>query len=156
MAIDLVVERATRAPGLPDDATIARWVEAALAGTRPEAALGLRIVDEGEGAALNARYRGREGPTNVLSFPSELPPGLGIDLLGDLVLCAPVVAAEAMAQGKAPGDHWAHLVVHGVLHLLGYDHQHEEEAERMETREREVLARLGVGDPYEPAPGSPC
>ena len=101
-----------------------------------------------EGAELNVRYRGREGPTNVLSFVSELPDDLGIDLLGDLVLCAPVVAAEAGDQGKAPADHWAHLVVHGVLHLLGHDHQADADAERMEAREREVLAGLGIDDPY--------
>lgn len=154
MGLDLVVERATQAPGLPDDATIARWVEAALAGVRPDAALGMRIVDAAEGAELNARYRRREGPTNVLSFPADpadLPPGVGLDLLGDLVLCAPVVAEEARAQGKPVVAHWAHLVVHGVLHLLGYDHEEDAQAERMETREREVLAALGIADPYAPA-----
>ena len=107
-----------------------------------------RIVDEAEGRALNERWRGRDHATNVLSFPAELPPGVALPLLGDLVVCAPVVAREAAEQGKAEADHWAHLVIHGTLHLLGFDHETEAEATVMEDLERALLAGLGIGDPY--------
>lgn len=106
------------------------------------------MVGRAEGSDLNHRYRGRPGPTNVLSFPFEAPPGVRSACLGDIVLCAPVVAEEAADQGKPPADHWAHLVVHGILHLLGHDHHNEVEAARMEALEVRVLRRLGVGDPY--------
>ena len=112
------------------------------------AQLTVRIVDEAEGTELNERYRHRTGPTNVLSFPFEQPALLQPPLLGDIVLCAPVVAREAAAQGKAPAAHWAHLVVHGVLHLLGHDHEDERQAEEMEALERDILATLGLPDPY--------
>jgi probable rRNA maturation factor len=108
----------------------------------------LRVVGREEGAGLNLRYRGKSGATNVLAFPLEAPPGLPGGGLGDVVICAPVVAEEAAQQGKAPAAHWAHLVIHGILHLLGHDHQTEAQAARMEAAEVEVLARLGFGDPY--------
>lgn len=133
--------------GVPDEARLRAWVAAALAG-REDAELTVRVVDEAEIAALNATYRGKEGPTNVLSFPADLPPEVASPLLGDVVICAPVVAAQAEAQGKALEAHWAHMVVHGCLHLLGYDHIEAAEAEAMEGREREVLAHLGFPDPY--------
>ena len=111
--------------------------------------LSLRLVDEAESADLNQRYRGKAGPTNVLSFPFEPPPGIkGPRYLGDLVICVPVVAREAAEQGKAPEAHWAHLVVHGVLHLLGYDHLDEAEAQAMEALETRLLANLGFPPPY--------
>lgn len=141
------VQRESAGP-VPDDAAFARWVSAALAGRREAAAVSVRVVDAEEGRALNAQWRGRDAPTNVLSFPAELPEELGLPLLGDLVLCVPVVRREAAEQGKAEADHWAHLVVHGVLHLLGMDHQEDAEAEVMEAAEREVLAGLGIADPY--------
>ncbi len=97
---------------------------------------------------LNRRYRDRDYATNVLSFPAELPAGLQLPLLGDIVICAPVVAREAGEQGKKLRNHYAHLTVHGVLHLLGHEHQHDTEAERMEKLERSILARLGIADPY--------
>lgn len=146
-AIEVEVQRESAGPA-PDDAAFARWVGAALAGRREQAIVSLRIVDAEEGRALNARWRGRDGPTNVLSFPAELPEELGLPLLGDLVLCAPVVLREAAEQGKTEQAHWAHLVVHGVLHLLGMDHQDDAEAEAMEAVERAVLAALGIADPY--------
>jgi probable rRNA maturation factor len=108
----------------------------------------VRIVDTEEGQALNLQYRGRDYATNVLSFPVELPPGVNLPLIGDLVICAPVVAREAAEQGKKPADHWAHLTIHGTLHLLGYDHIDEAEAETMEALETRVLAGLGIADPY--------
>jgi probable rRNA maturation factor len=108
----------------------------------------IRIVDADEGQALNLQYRGRDYATNVLSFPADLPPGVNLPLIGDLVICAPVVAREAAEQGKKPTDHWAHMTVHGTLHLLGYDHMEDAEAEAMEALETRILAGLGIADPY--------
>ena len=138
--------------GLPASVSFRRWVAAALAGaghTR-DTELSIRIVDSAEGRELNHQYRGKDYATNVLSFPVELPEGLDIEipLIGDLVICAPVVAREADEQGKPVRHHWAHLTVHGTLHLLGYDHIVEAEAEAMEALERRILATLGIPDPY--------
>ena len=138
--------------GLPAAASFRKWVAAALAGRGGEADLAIRVVDEEEGRSLNRRYRGKDYPTNVLSFPADLPEGLpkGVTLpmLGDLVICAPVVEREAREQGKPLAAHYAHLTVHGVLHLLGWDHENDRDADCMEQREREILATLGIGDPY--------
>lgn len=153
---EITVQRDSRAAHVPDDAQFQRWAAAALAGSEHPWQLNIRVVGEQIGRRLNARYRKRDGATNVLSFRSELPDGVaaaleqetGVRPLGDLVICAPVVRAEAARQAKAVADHWAHLVVHGVLHLLGFDHQQDREAERMEARETETLGRLGIADPY--------
>jgi probable rRNA maturation factor len=136
--------------GLPAAASFRRWVEAALRGAKRRRAteLSIRVVDASEGRALNRDYRGKDYATNVLSFEAELPPGVSLPLIGDIVICAPVVAREAAEQGKLLRDHWAHLTVHGVLHLLGYDHLEEAEAEAMEALETRVLAGLGIPDPY--------
>lgn len=134
--------------GLPAAATLRAYAEAALAGRREDGELSVRIVDADEGRALNRDYRDKDYATNVLSFSAELPPGVPLPILGDLVLCAPVVAREAEEQGKPLKHHYAHMLVHGVLHLLGHDHMDEAEAEAMETIEREVLAGLGIPDPY--------
>jgi probable rRNA maturation factor len=125
-------------------------VAAALGGARRRkpAEVAIRIVGADEGQALNRDYRGKDYATNVLSFPAELPPGVDLPLIGDLAICAPVVAREAAEQGKKPRDHWAHLTVHGTLHLLGYDHIEDAEAEAMEALETRILAGLGIGDPY--------
>ena len=150
MTLDLDVQRHHQMPSVPGDAELGLWCRAALAGRcdhRVE--LTVRIVDEEEGGELNQRYRGKPGPTNVLTFCYDLPDVVGSGLIGDLVICAPVVEQEALAQGKAPHAHWAHMVVHGVLHLLGYDHGTDREAERMEGLEREILEGLGFPDPYE-------
>jgi probable rRNA maturation factor len=138
--------------GVPSPASFRRWVEAALKGARRRKAteVAIRIVDADEGQALNLQYRGRDYATNVLSFPADLPPGLNLPLIGDLVICAPVVAREADEQGKAPAAHWAHMTIHGTLHLLGYDHIEDAEAEAMEALETRVLAGLGIADPYAP------
>lgn len=133
----------------PTRAQFLRWIRAALAGRRRDASLTVRVVDADEGAALNHQWRRKRGATNVLSFPvPDAPPAMP-DLLGDLVICSPVVHTEAVAQGKSPEAHWAHLVVHGTLHLLGHDHLRAGEARVMESLERDILSRLGYPDPYE-------
>ncbi len=134
--------------GLPAAGTLRAYAEAALAGRREDGELSVRIVDSDEGRALNRDYRDKDYATNVLSFPAELPPGVPLPILGDLVLCAPVIAREAEEQGKPLKHHYAHMLVHGVLHLLGHDHMDEAEAEAMEAIEREVLAGLDIPDPY--------
>ncbi len=145
MKLDL--QLATKAGALPARADFETWAETALE-DEPRRGLVIRVVDEAESRALNRDFRGRDKPTNVLSFPFEPPPGVPSDHLGDLVICAPVVAREAAGQGKPPAHHWAHMVVHGVLHLRGFDHLEPEEAEEMEARERALLTRLGIPDPY--------
>lgn len=132
---------------VPDPAEIDRWVRAAL-GAADDRELNIRVVNESEMAELNSRYRHKEGPTNVLSFPFESPPGVNSAILGDIVICAPVVRREAGEQGKALAAHWAHMVVHGVMHLRGYDHENEADAERMEAAETEILTGLGFPAPY--------
>ena len=147
MTIEVDLQLATDYRPLPDPAKFTAWARKALSETA-DAELTLRLVDRQESRALNAAYRDRDGPTNVLSFPADLPDGIGIPLLGDIVICAPLVAEEAEVQGKAVEAHWAHLVFHGVLHLLGHDHQKDREAEAMETLEIELLNSLGYGNPY--------
>lgn len=136
--------------GLPSSASFRRWVAAALRGARHKrrTELAIRIVGNAEGLALNNAYRGRDYATNVLSFPAEPPPGVTFALIGDLAICAPVVQREAAEQGKSARDHWAHLTIHGVLHLLGYDHVEEGQAEVMEALETRILARLDIANPY--------
>lgn len=136
--------------GVPSATSFRQWVDAALKGVRRRkpAELAIRIVNLQEGRELNRAYRQRDYATNVLSFPAELPPGVKLPLLGDLAICAPVVAREAVEQNKRPRDHWAHLTVHGTLHLLGHDHIDDAEAEAMEALEARILAGLGIADPY--------
>ena len=148
MTVHVDVQYALAGEGAPTPADFERWAAAAI-DQDGEAELTVRVVDEAESADLNGRYRGKNGPTNVLSFPFENPPGVQLPLLGDLVICAPVVQREAAEQGKTPTAHWAHMTVHGTLHLLGYDHIEDEEAVIMEQREVEILEGLGFGDPYE-------
>lgn len=145
--LELEVQAATDSPDLPSHEDFRRWAAAAV--TRTEAELLVRIVDVEESAELNVRYRDKQGPTNVLSFPFVVPPGVTSELLGDLVICAPLVRQEAEAQGKATQAHWAHLTVHGVLHLQGYDHQTDAEAAIMEAEEIAILGKLGYPNPYE-------
>jgi probable rRNA maturation factor len=148
--LEVGVSYAAPRRGVPASASFRRWVEAALHGARhrESAELSIRIVGAREGRALNRQYRGKDYPTNVLSFPVELPLGVASPLLGDLVICAPVVMREAREQHKVPRDHYAHLTVHGVLHLLGFDHQDERDAIQMEALETRILAALGIADPY--------
>jgi probable rRNA maturation factor len=148
--IELHLSYAVPRRGIPSAASFRRWAEAALAGARHRkpAELSVRIVGTREGRALNHRYRDRDYATNVLSFPIELPRGVASPLLGDIVICAPVVAREAREQDKSVRDHYAHLTIHGVLHLLGFDHQNDTDAAKMETLETRMLAGLGIADPY--------
>lgn len=165
--MELTVDRqvACDTPSIPASTSMEAWVRAAvIAGSAPcpaSAELTVRIVAEAESAELNENYRGRVGATNVLSFPFDLPPGIDADaltamptLLGDLVICAPVVLREAAEQSKAPTAHWAHLVVHGVLHLLGRDHIEPAEAMCMETLETAIMRGLGFPPPYEVPTGT--
>ncbi|WP_416137525.1 rRNA maturation RNase YbeY [Halomonas sp. HK25] len=144
---------AIEAEDLPSQADLEAWVAAVF--DRHEVAddseLTVRLVDVEESRQLNRDYRGHDKPTNVLSFPFECPPGVALPLLGDLLICHPVVAAEAAEQDKSRRDHYAHMVVHGTLHLLGHDHIEDGEAEAMEGLEREILAGLGIDDPYREA-----
>ena len=135
-------------PEIPDVALMQRWVTAALQRHFDALEQTIRIVDEAESQLLNKTYRGKNRPTNVLSFPVEDCDFLDYDLLGDLVICAPVVAAEAQDQGKSAEAHWAHMIVHGMLHLQGYDHIDDAEAEQMERLEIEILSSLGHTNPY--------
>ncbi|WP_037027502.1 rRNA maturation RNase YbeY [Psychromonas aquimarina] len=137
---------------LPDLPSIEKWVHTALlAGLetpREEAELTVRIVDQDESQELNSSYRAKDKPTNVLSFPFQNPPGITLPLLGDLVICKQVVENEALQQNKSVTEHWAHMLIHGTLHLLGYDHIIEQEAVEMETLETKLLIELGFADPY--------
>lgn len=145
------IQRQLELEGIPEDDQLRSFAEAAI-DDLARAEICLRIVDEAEGRALNRQWRGKDSATNVLSFPGSVPPGLPAsstaELMGDVVLCAPVVAREARAQNKPLVHHWAHLVVHGVLHLRGFDHIQPPSAALMERREREILDGLGIPDPY--------
>lgn len=143
---------AVEAADLPGEALLGAWVGGVLAHYPEKAAfeLTVRFVTPEESQALNRDYRGRDKPTNVLSFPFEAPPGVPLELLGDLVICHDVVASEAHQQQKSLVDHYAHMVVHGTLHLLGLDHIEDDEADIMEQLEREILAGFGIDDPYCP------
>lgn len=151
MNILLSVDRAT-AIDSPTDATLQGWVSHTLTQTsslpEPTPELSIRITDSEEAANLNQTYRAKAGPTNVLSFPANVPAETGSGLLGDLVICAPLVQLEAAQQHKSEEAHWAHLVIHGVLHLLGHDHQIPAEAEQMEALEIDLLGHLGFPNPY--------
>ena len=134
--------------GLPSEMQLQQWLNHTIAGFQEEAEVTIRIVDEAESHDLNLTYRGKDKATNVLSFPFEAPAGMALPLLGDLVICRQVVEQEAQEQGKSLEAHWAHMVIHGTLHLLGYDHMDDEEANEMEQLEREMMQQLGFGDPY--------
>jgi len=152
MKVNLNYEHACQnIDGVPKTADVEIWIKAALQGSdRDSVSLSVRVVDEQEIADLNLRYRHKSGPTNVLSFPFEDPPGVESDELGDVIVCAPVVSREAGEQDKDPQAHWAHMIIHGVLHLRGYDHQNDDDAVEMESEETRILTRLGFPEPYSP------
>tara|TARA_R110001592_G_scaffold300329_1_gene571490 strand:+ start:2596 stop:3063 length:468 start_codon:yes stop_codon:yes gene_type:complete len=147
--IDL--QLATEHEHCPTLSQLSKWVDATLAATEaiPTSEMTIRIVDKEESRSLNHQYRGVDKATNVLSFPFDAPPGIELNLLGDLVICAPVVEKQAKEQGKSQISHWAHLVIHGTLHLLGYDHIEDDEAEVMESLEIAIMNTLGYPDPYQ-------
>lgn len=147
MSIELQVQNASSAGQVPPDEDFERWVKAVLH-RHGDAVLTIRLVDQDESQALNSRFRHQDKPTNVLSFPADLPDEVDLPLLGDIVICAPLVQAEALEQGKTVQSHWAHLTIHGVFHLLGHDHQEDEEAFEMEALESGVMQALGFPDPY--------
>ncbi|MDH4260260.1 MAG: rRNA maturation RNase YbeY [Gammaproteobacteria bacterium] len=146
MTIEVLLRYRTRRPWAPGPATLRGWAQLAAGARKGE--LGIRVVGVAESSALNLRYRGKRAPTNVLSFPMPADSGRAHGIIGDIVVCAPLVAREAREQGKVLRAHWAHMVIHGTLHLLGFDHQRTSDARRMEGRERRLLGQLGFGDPY--------
>ncbi len=148
MTAKINVEYVSNASELPAEAMIAHCAQAALEGHERYVEVGVRIVDESEIIELNQRFRKRAEPTNVLSFPFEDPPGTQTDVLGDVVVCAPIVSSQAQTEGKPLSAHWAHMVVHGIMHLRGYDHETPEEANAMEHMETRILEGLGFPDPY--------
>ncbi len=146
------IESASSEPA-PEEEDLRKWIRAALSNRRVDTEISLRLVDVDEMSQLNEAYRGNSGATNVLSFPADLPAELQLPLLGDIVICAPVVHREALEQGKSANAHWAHMAIHGTLHLLGFDHLEDEEAEVMEALETAILAQLHYPCPY--GSGSP-
>ncbi|WP_318424959.1 rRNA maturation RNase YbeY [Photobacterium leiognathi] len=149
MAIYLDLQYATESQdGLPTEAEFQQWLDAAVTPFQADAEVTIRLVDEADSHELNLEYRGKDRPTNVLSFPFEAPPGIELELLGDLIICRQVVEKEALEQNKPLKAHWAHMVVHGSLHLLGYDHIEDDEAEEMESLETEIMQNMGFVDPY--------
>lgn len=147
--IELDLQIASTADSLPSHADFLAWCSLALGQRSNDSELTIRLVDIEEGQQLNLTWRDKDYPTNVLSFPADIPDGLlDIPLLGDLVICVPVVEKEAAEQNKPLTAHWAHLVIHGCLHLLGYDHIDDTEADEMEDLERQLLAEIGYPDPY--------
>lgn len=143
------IQNASKSEAVPKNADICHWAELALGNAPILTELSIRIVDEEESQALNNQYRHKNSPTNVLSFPCELPAGVDIPLLGDLIICAPIVEKEANEQGKTLSSHWAHMIIHGTLHLLGYDHILDGDAEKMESKEIGLMQLLGYASPYE-------
>ncbi len=148
MPILIDIQRADTSEKIPSDASINRWVESALDNNDDSVELSIRVVGEQESAALNLQYRGKSGATNVLSFPFSAVTPEPLPMLGDLVVCAPIVTLEAQQQHKALEAHWAHMIVHGVLHLLGYDHETSYDAKIMETLEIKILKCLNINNPY--------
>lgn len=146
--VTLDLQLASDTANIPAEDQLQQWAQLAWQGDEPTE-ITIRIVDELEMQALNLQYRGKDKPTNVLSFPFEAPVGITIPLAGDLVICAPVVAQEARDQYKGTNVHWAHMVIHGMLHLQSYDHIDDNEAEEMEGLEIRLLAQIGIANPYD-------
>lgn len=148
MSIDLELQIASKAKTLPHPAQFREWVSIAVGDQVDTGELTIRIVDEEEMINLNEQYRNKKSPTNVLSFPYEPHPAVASRLLGDIVICAPIIEQEAKNFDKVLLAHWAHMTIHGVLHLIGYDHQTDQEATQMEDLETDILVNLGFEPPY--------
>jgi probable rRNA maturation factor len=144
----LEIQLATSYADYPSEQQFQLWLDTVLQEDDQDSEIVIRLVDDQESAELNQQYRHKQGPTNILSFPFEAPDGFDTDLLGDLVICAPLISLEAQQQNKQLFDHWAHITIHGVLHLLGYDHIDDAEAEEMEALEIKILSRLNINNPY--------
>jgi probable rRNA maturation factor len=150
MTYQIDIENNSQSLLIPSQEKCESWITAVLKNQQiDEAEVSVYIVDEDESQDLNSQYRGKENPTNILSFPADIPEEVGIPLLGDLVICAPVVEREAQEQQKTVDAHWAHMLVHGSLHLLGFDHIEDDEAELMEALETNIITGLGFSAPYE-------
>ena len=148
MKIKVDIQRATDAHDIPENRQLRKWARAALADYDKDAALTIRIVDKKEGTELNRKWRNAKGPTNVLSFPYDDNNRVAGGLLGDIIICAPVIKSEALKQKKSLASHCAHMVIHGALHLIGYDHIKPEDAREMEELEVRLLKNLGYTNPY--------
>lgn len=152
MQAEFEIQRATKSGNTPRDEQFQRWISAVPVTKSHKLRLTIRIVDEPEAQRFNREYRGRDNATNVLSFPAELPDGLPEDVrqsqLGDILICAPLVVSESLELQRPENDHWAHLTIHGILHLLGYDHEQSAAASVMESLETKILGNLGISDPY--------
>jgi probable rRNA maturation factor len=146
--MNLEIQRVYHCSNIPDDSQIKAWAALALLESNQDSEILIRIVDENESAALNQQYRQKTCPTNVLSFPFDAPENPEINLLGDLVVCAPVIEKEARQQGKSANDHWAHIILHGILHLQGFDHIDKNDAVVMEALEIKLLKTININNPY--------
>ncbi len=153
MSATLDLQIASSSITLPNESQFQTWLDVAVAHRSTEAEVSIRVVDVDESQELNSQYRGKDKPTNVLSFPFEAPIGVPEEefagFLGDLIICAPVVEREADEQQKELNHHWAHMIIHGCLHLLGYDHINDADADEMEALEIKILAELSINNPYE-------
>ena len=145
----LEIQIASNSTALPENKDFQHWVDTVLSNPQEQHEVVIRIVDEKESAALNQQYRHKNGATNILSFPFEAPEHINSPLLGDLVICAPILEQQAIQQQKKLQHHWAHIVIHGLLHLCGYDHIDDTEAEEMEAKEIALLKQLNINNPYQ-------
>ena len=144
--ISVEVQRAFESSAIPSNEQFQAW--AAVVATKSDQVISIRIVDEDEITKLNEKYRKKSATTNVLAFPAEIPAGVDLPFIGDIVMCAPIVAKQAAEQGKSPASHWAHMTLHGILHLQGYDHIDAADAEIMESLEVQLMHKLGFANPY--------
>lgn len=145
----LDIQIATETSDYPSEQQFQHWVDTVLTDQNQDSEIVIRLVDDAESAELNQQYRHKHGPTNILSFPFEAPANIEMDLLGDLVICTPLIAKEALEQHKVPDHHWAHITIHGLLHLLGYDHIEDDDADEMEALEIKFLNMLNIANPYQ-------
>lgn len=143
------IQSVSQSAQLPSQQQFQYWIDAVLSDSSQNSEIVIRIIDEVEMIQFNEQYRDKKGTTNILSFPFDVPDGVESNLLGDLLVCAPIVEKEALIQHKKIEHHWAHMIVHGVLHLLGYDHIENEEAEEMEVLEIKILKKIKIKNPYE-------